>query len=348
VSGSSRAEGPPGEGPRFLIIRLGSLGDVIHGIPAAAALRRHFPRGRIDWLVDPRYVELLDLVEGLDRSIPFDPRGLARGGGAWTTVSELRGAQYDAVLDFQGLLKSAAVARLAGGRRTIGFPRTHLREPLAALLYTTTADPGAAPHVIDKTLSLLAPLGVVDRSVRFPLRAAHSTVAAAIAERLGSNRYALINPGAAWPNKRWPPSRFGALAAAIHREHGLRSVVLWGPGEESLAASVAAASEGAAEPAPATTIPDIVSIARGARLMVSGDTGPLHIGGAVGTPLVALFGPTFPERNGPWSPHDVVLSRVTTCSCLYERRCRRNTACIDDITVDEVVQAVRQRLSIDG
>ena len=131
-----------------------------------------------------------------------------------------------------------------------------------------------------------------------------------------------------------------------------------GPGEEPLAADVAAASEDAAEPAPATTIPDIVAIARGARLMVSGDTGPLHIGGAMGTPLVALFGPTFPERNGPWSAHDVVLSRVTTCSCLYERQCRRTGAppyhgttpakppCIRDITVEQAVQAVRQRLSV--
>ena len=357
--------------PRFLIIRLGSLGDIIHGIPAAAALRRHFPQAHIDWVVDPRYLELLNLVEGLDRRISFDPRGLTRGfdprggGGAWSTLSELRAVRYDAVLDFQGLLKSAVLARLAGGRRTIGLPRAHLREPLAALFYSTTADPGTASHVIDKTLGLLAPLGVVDRTVRFPIAVPRSTVAVSIAERFGPNEYALVNPGAAWPNKRWPAARFGRLAAAIHREHGLRSIVLWGPGEEPLAASVAAASEGAAEKAPATTIADIVAIAHGARLMVSGDTGPLHIGGAMGTPLVALFGPTFPERNGPWSAHDVVLSRVTTCSCLYERRCRRTAApphsrtaapphrqpasetpCIDDITVDEVVQAVRRRLTV--
>jgi len=217
---------------------------------------------------------------------------------------------------------------------------------MSALFYTTTADPGAASHVIDKTLGLLAPLGVVDRTARFPIAVPRSAVALSIAERFGPSGYALVNPGAAWPNKRWPPARFGALAAAIHREHGLRSIVLWGPGEEPLAVSVAAASEGAAEPAPATTITDIVAIARRARLMVSGDTGPLHIGGAMGTPLVALFGPTFPDRNGPWSAHDVVLSRVTTCSCLYERQCRRESRCIDDITVEQAVQAVRQRLSV--
>jgi heptosyltransferase-1 len=334
--------------PRFLVIRLGSLGDVIHGIPAAAALRRHFPQARIDWLVDPLYVELLNLVEGLDHRIPFETRDLTRGSGAWSVLGDLRRTRYDAVLDLQGLLKSAVLARLVGAGRTIGFPRAHLREPFAALFYTTTSDPGAAPHVIDKGLSLLAPLGVVDRSVRFPIAIPRSSAAAAIAERFGPDGYALVNPGAAWPNKRWPPDRFGALAAAVRREHGLRSIILWGPGEEALAASVAAASEGAAEAAPATTIPDIVAIARGARLMVSGDTGPLHIAGAVGTPLVALFGPTYPERNGPWSSHDVVISRVTTCSCLYERRCRRDIPCIDDITVDEAAQAVRQRLTVHG
>jgi heptosyltransferase-1 len=339
---------PTADGPRFLIIRLGSLGDIIHGIPAAAALRRHFPQARIDWLVDPQYVVLLNLVEGLDHRIPFEPRELTRRGGAWSVLGDLRRTRYDAVLDLQGLLKSAVLARLVGAGRTIGFPRAHLREPFAALFYTTTADPGAASHVIDKALSLLAPLGAVDRTARFPIAIPRSTAAAAIADRFGPDGYVLVNPGAAWPNKRWPAPRFGALVAAVRREHGLRSIVLWGPGEQALAASVEAASEGAAEAAPATTIPDIVAIARGARLMVSGDTGPLHIGGAVGTPLVALFGPTYPERNGPWSPHDVVISRVTTCSCLYERRCRRDVPCIDDITVDEVVQAVRQRLTVHG
>jgi len=330
---------------KFLIIRLGSLGDVIHGIPAAAALRRRFPHAHIDWLVDPRYAELLGLVECLDRPIAFDPRDLLGGARGRAVLKALRAAHYDAVIDLQGLLKSAALARLVGAAQTIGFPRAHLREPLARLFYTRAPDPGAATHVIEKNLGLLRALDVSDRAVRFPLRIPRTDAAAALADRLGSGAYAVVNPGAAWPNKRWPAGRFGAVAASIRREHGLRSVVLWGPGEEALAASVAAASEGAAEPAPPTTIADIVGITRAARLMISGDTGPLHIAGAVGTPLVALFGPTRPERNGPWAPRDVTLSRVATCACQYERRCRRAVPCIDDIPVDEVVQAVRRRLS---
>jgi len=333
---------------KFLIVRLGSLGDVIHAVPAAAALRRRFPQGHIDWLVDPRYAELLGLVECLDRSIAFNPSDLLRGAGGRAVLKDLRAARYDAVIDLQGLLKSAVVARLVGAARTIGFPRAHLREGLARLFYTDAPDPGAAIHVIEKNLGLLRPLDVRDWAVHFPLRIPHTETVAAIADRLGRERYAIINPGAGWPNKRWPAGRFGAVAASIRREHGLRSVVLWGPGEEALAASVVAASEGAAEPAPSTTIADIVGIARAARLMVSGDTGPLHIAGAVGTPIVALFGPTFPERNGPWGPRDITLSRVAACSCLYERRCRKTVPCIDDIATDEVVEAVGRRLSAHG
>jgi lipopolysaccharide heptosyltransferase I len=324
---------------KFLIIRLGSLGDVIHGIPAAAALRSHYPQARIDWLVDPRYVELLDLVESLDTRIPFDPRELTGGGRARATLRDLRTMQYDAVIDLQGLLKSAVIARLAAGKRTIGFPRRHLREPMARFFYTDTPDPGDARHVIDKNLRLLTAVGITNAAVHFPIR-----IPRLCPTEVTAGSYAVVNPGAAWPNKRWPPERFGAVAAAMRREFDLRSVVLWGPGEESLAAAVVAASEGAAEQAPRTRIADLVGLTRDARVMISGDTGPLHIAGAVGTPLVALFGPTSPERNGPWSPRDVVISRVSECACLYERRCRKSTPCINGITVEQVLDGVRRCL----
>ena len=331
---------------KFLIIRLGSLGDVVHGIPAAAALRRRYPQAEIDWLVDPRYVELLNLVECLDHRIPFDPRDLVGGrSAAWGTVAGLRRSRYDAVVDLQGLLKSAVLARFVSARRTIGLPRRLLREPLARLFYSETPDPGAAKHVIHQGLALLRPLGVEDETVRFPITTPRTSVAAGAVERVGSHEYAIVNPGAAWPNKRWPADRFGAVAASIRQAFGLRSLVLWGPDEQPLAEAVAAASSGAAVPAPPTTIADVVALARGARLMVSGDTGPLHLAAAVGTPVVALFGPTFAERNGPWSPDDLVVSRTDRCACLYERRCRRAAPCIEDISVADVAGAVARRLS---
>ena len=336
---------------RFLIVRLGSLGDVVHAIPVAAALKQEFPHARIDWVVDSRYTDLLDLVSVVDRRVPFDPRDLFRSDArarALQTIGELRQSRYDATIDLQGLVKSAMLARAIRSHQVIGFPRRHLREPLARLFYTTAPDPQGATHVIYKNLALLAPLGVHDRRVRFPLTIPQSSTADAIVQRFAPDGFVLLNPGAAWPNKRWPAERFGDVAAAIRAEHGLRSLVLWGPGEQPLAHDVARASQGAAEVSPPTGIPELVAVSRAARLMISGDTGPLHVAAAVGTPLVALFGPTRPERNGPWALYDVALSRVEQCSCLYERRCRRATPCIDDITVAEVVQAAERRLSARG
>lgn len=336
---------------RFLIVRLGSLGDVVHGIPVAAALRQEYPSSRIDWMVDPRYVELLDLVKGIDRRIAVDPRAIRKGAGRKKfreTLRELREADYDAVIDLQGLLKSAMLARSVHGRQTIGFPRKHLREQLARLFYTSAPDPGDATHVIYKNLALLAPLKVVDRRVRFPLEIPHTPTVLQVMARFEPDGYVLINPGAAWSNKQWPPERFGRIAEGIAREFGWQSLVLWGPGEQDIAHNVVAASGGAAAASPPTTIADLVGIARHARLMISGDTGPLHIAGAVSTPIVALYGPTRPERNGPWGLHDVALSRVQQCSCVYERKCKKAERCIDDISVAEVMGAVQRRVSARG
>ena len=329
----------------FLIVRLGSLGDIVHAIPAAAALRHAYPQARIDWLVDPAYVSLLELVECIDERIPFDPRGLRRlDSRARWTLRRLRNRRYEAVVDLQGLLKSAVLARWIGRDKVIGFSRAHLRERAARFFYAQSVDVGSARHVIQKNLALVAALGVRDQTVHFPVANPRTRIATEISERLGMRAFVVLNPGAAWPNKRWPPERLGAVAAFLQRDCGLRSVVLWGPGEESLAESVVAASEGSAEMAPPTTIQDVVAIARAARVFVSGDTGPLHLAAAVGTPVVALFGPTFAERNGPWSPRDIVVSRTDQCKCLYQRRCRNAVPCITDIQVDEVCDAVRRCL----
>ncbi len=338
----------------------------MHAIPAAAAIAAQFPDARVDWLVDPRYVELLRLIPCV-RAVPVDTRGGI--GRLVATIATLRRARYDAVIDLQGLLKSGALARLAGGARTVGFPRSHLREPVARAFYSDTPEPGPDEHVVHKNLALLAAIGVQDRRVRFPLEIPHTAVAEQVASRhrsaesMGEGRlgYALINPGAAWPNKRWPAERFGAVAAAMLARLGLRSVVLWGPGEEALATAVVASSSQAADVAPPTSIVDICALARGAALMLSGDTGPLHLAAAAGTPVVGLFGPTRAERNGPWALADIVVARSENCQCLYQRHCRRATGsptvgsvpipraagtrpCIEDISVDEVVTAVERRL----
>jgi ADP-heptose:LPS heptosyltransferase len=196
--------------------------------------------------------------------------------------------------------------------------------------------------VIHTGLAVMRALDVADMTVEFPLTIPPRV---ALPSSIAGGGYALINPGAAWPNKRWPPQRFGQLARTMAEHRALRSLVVWGPGEESIALDVVHASAGAAELAPPTTIIDIVALAKDASLMISGDTGPLHIAAAVGTPIVALFGPTRAERNGPWRSSDISISRLDRCECHYERRCRRRDPCIDDITVDEVAAAVERRVA---
>jgi lipopolysaccharide heptosyltransferase I len=352
--------------PRFLIVRLGALGDVVHAIPVAAALRRAFPDARIDWLVSAKHREILDLVPVIDRRLVINDRpstpsenrnrsaqaGEVAGTSLLAAVRELRQARYDVAIDLQGLIKSALLARSSGAPRVVGFSSRYVRELAARIFYTDAHDPGRGGlydpretrHVVEINLGVLTALGITTPKWEFPIEEVDSDAARAIREQTGG-RYALLNPGAAWPNKRWPPARLAAVAVQLRERHGLMSVVLWGPGEEALAADVVAGANGAAVLSPRTTIADLVALARRAALMVSGDTGPTHIAAALGTPLVGIYGPTRPSRNGPMSPLDITVSRDTTCQCHHLRRCRLDRMCLLDIEVAEVAAAVDRRLS---
>ena len=328
-----------------LIVRLGALGDIVHTVPAAAALRRAFPEARIDWVVDARHAAFADLIVPVDRIIVLEKPSVT----AWLTlVRRLRPAQYDVALDFQGLMKSAVIARASGARRVVGFSIWHLREKSARPFYSEVDASEHPAHVIQKNLSLLSTLGVSATEVEFPLArtasAALDLVRQDLDQRAGQSGFALINPGAAWPNKRWPAARYGEVAAFLRDVRGLAPYVLWGPGEAPLAQEVIDASAGAARLAPPTTTADLVELSRAAAVMISGDTGPLHIAAAVATPIVAIFGPTDPDRNGPWAPDDLVVSRFGTCNCRYERRCHEVAWCLEDVQVAEVTAAIQQRL----
>ena len=339
---------------RVLIVRLGALGDIVHAIPVAAAIRRAFPSARIDWLVSGKHREILDLVPVIDRRIVVSDRPGGGGQSLWSSLAEIRRARYDVAIDLQGLLKSALIARLSGAPAVLGFTRRYLREPAAGLFYTARHDPGGAGiyapsetrHVVHINLGILNEIGIPPGEPEFPIEEPESAVWRAVRDQTGG-RYALLNPGAAWPNKRWAPPAFADVASALRDRRGLMSVVLWGPGERDIAESVVAAARGAAVLSAATTIADVVALARGAAVMVSGDTGPTHIGAAVGVPLVGIYGPTRPERNGPWRAGDETVSRADICQCHHRRRCTMAKMCLLDISANEVITAVERRLDRD-
>jgi lipopolysaccharide heptosyltransferase I len=331
---------------RLLIVRLGSLGDLIHALPAAAALRDAWPDAEIDWLVEPAHAELLKLVPILSNVVTLKGRSAA---GWWATRGELRRRRYDVAIDLQGLVKSAALAWLSGARRVIGFDTAALREPAARFFYTEQIAVGEGRHVIDKNLAL-AKIGLgggfnkTASEPDFPLKLSPSPALESL-RASGVTDFALLNPGAAWPNKRWPPESFAAVATWLHATYGWTPVVLWGPGEGELADDIVRQVGGVAVRAPETSFNDLLALAREAKLFVSGDTGPLHFACAMGTPVVALFGPTTPARNGPWDDQDVSISRYDQCDCHYQRQCRRNTGwCLGTITVDDVTTAITARV----
>jgi heptosyltransferase-1 len=289
--------------------------------------------------------------------------------GWLATRAELRAQQYDVAIDLQGLMKSAALARLSGAKRVIGFDTKALREPAARFFYTEQVNVGEGRHVIEKNLSVVralnggpwtqsdpGPQGPLDPWTLGPLDLKLSpSPALHTLHEAGISNFALLNPGAAWPNKRWPPEHFAEVAKWIHATYGWTPVILWGPGEEQLADAIVAAAGGVAVRAPGTTFNDLLTLAKESKLFVSGDTGPLHLACAMSAPVVALFGPTTEKRNGPWDDRDVSISRYDQCDCHYERFCRLRSEgasasqgrqwCLGTITVDEVTSAISRRVS---
>jgi ADP-heptose:LPS heptosyltransferase len=311
-------------------------------------MRAAWPGATIDWLVDARYAALLELVPVIDRTIVLGARA---GRPLLHLIREVRRAHYDLAIDFQGLLKSAVLARAAGAVETVGFVAAQLREPAAGVFYTRRVRGDDSGHVVRKNLSMVKSLGVPASEVSALLSVTASAVPGQVRRMLGldaAGRFAVINPGAGWPNKQWPAGRYGALALHLRERHGMPSVVTWGPSEHALAVEVTAASRGAAQIAPATTIADLVELSRAAALFVAGDTGPMQLAAAVGTPVVGVFGPTNPLRNGPWRAEDTWVSRFEECECHHKRRCRRDMPCVHTISIEEVTGAVDRRLGGGG
>ncbi len=331
---------------KALLVRLSSIGDVVHTLPALAALHR--AGWEAGWVVEPPSRVLLEQNPLLGQTVVAPSRrafGWARALGA---LRSLRAARYDAALDCQGLWKSAAWTRLSGARRTIGWERAARREAGSELLLGETVARGSRGHVIDKNLELLAPLGIEALGLReFPLPFSPESVARVDAFLGGTRAEGLVilNPGGGWASKLWPAERFGQLASEL-RGLGLEPVVSFGPGEEPLAERVVAASHGAARRSFPTTLLDYVELARRARLVVAADTGPLHLACAVGTPVVALFGPTDPARNGPFAAEDQVVRMTPACAPCYSRTCERHARVMDGIGLDEVRAAVERRLAL--
>jgi len=325
---------------RIVVVRLGSLGDIVHTFPAVAGLRDSFPGAEIVWLTHPRWVDLVVSSSLASEVWPVDSRDLS---SVRRVIGKLHASRWDAAIDYQGLWKSAFLPFFGGASKRIGFSSATIREFGVPILYTDRVDCRTI-HIADQNGELSLRAGAKQPVGRFALQVADADAVRVRVDlsKEGLSQYVVLSPGGGWRSKCWPAERFGALCQRICKETGLRCVINYGPGEESLAAEVQSASGDAKPVSYDGEMRTLKALLRDARCIVGGDTGPLHLAVALGTPAVALFGPTDPVRNGPYPPGEIVL-RSPNAVTTYGRSQSTDPSLLD-LSVDEVLAAVKRRM----
>ena len=343
-------------GERILLVRLGAIGDVIHTLPLAAAIRDAYPSAEICWAAAPGPGLLLEGNPDIDRVFTVDTRAWSKEDPlklvalARSCLRSLRSLRADIAVDAQGLIKSGIIVWASGAGTRVGFDHSVCREGLNVVFTTHWAPPIEGPHhVVEKNLSLLAPLGIEPPpadSIRFPLmeRAEEGEGAASYLRReglAGGRPLMIMHPGAGWETKRWEAGRYAVLGDAWLELSKGNLLITWGPGEEETARRVAGAMRGPATLSPPTDIRQFAALIRRSDVFTGGDTGPLHLAAALGVRCLALFGPTDPGRNGPWGEGHAVLHRRLACSGCYGRICP-DVECLDRIGENDAIRALRR------
>jgi lipopolysaccharide heptosyltransferase I len=323
---------------RFLVVRLTALGDILHTVPAVAALRTAHPGAKIDWVVERKWAPVLEGSPAINEVIPFD-RGSVWG--ALECVKRLRENRDACAIDFQGLYKSSILAALSGATRRIGFDRAWAREAGAAMFYTERVIP-TGRHVAELNYSLAEQAGASrPAKPEYPLRVPAGG-AASIRARLHdlgiAGEYIVVAPGGSWRAKCWPAERYGEFCRELGKRNSMPVVVIHGPGEKSIAEEVLRAAAPARPVVIATTIEELMGLLAHARCLVAADSGPLHLAAALAAPVIGLYGPTDPARNGPFVPGAVIVQHARPDEISYKRRSEYSAAMLR-ITVPDVLAA---------
>lgn len=341
--------------PKILILKFSALGDVVHTLPIAATIRKSLPDSHIVWMVEERFQDLLRGNPHINEVIPlrtkiwrkhWNRKSLAEILG---TIKILRQQKFDIVLDLHGLLKSGVIARLSGAPARTGFHRKNCKEKINTL-FTNTKGPYMAGglHVVDMYLTILqTALGKMEEAKLFPLHVPDE-MDKNIAHYFDQNpdltkRPVIgINPGAGFESKQWDLVRFAELADRISEESECSIILTWGPGEEFKVQQISAHMKQKCWIAPPTSILESIALYKRMALLVSCDSGPLHLAAASGIPTVSIFGPTDPVRNGAYGLNHEVVYKMLSCSFCWKKTCPLGTKeCMQQVSVDEVFQAVK-------
>lgn len=327
---------------KILIIKPSSLGDIVHSLPFLNAIKTRFSRTEIHWIAARGLQGLLECHPMIEKVIVINKDEWKAPVSAMKTlaefrrlVRELRSNRYDLAIDLQGLLRSGVIAMATGAPLRAGFAEA--REG-SRYFYNRRISAGHDMHAVDRYLKIAAELGCDVDEVNFPFPLRKESPKTEELKR-GLDDYVVIVPGARWDTKMWSSENFGRLASALK----LKSVLIGGNADIALAGEIAARSDGKAlSVAGDTTIPELIDIMRGAKLVISNDSGPMHIAAALNIPVAALFGPTSPERTGPYGRGHLILKRGAACSPCFKRRCR-SMRCMRELTFEFVRSALRDR-----
>jgi heptosyltransferase I len=337
---------------RILIVKLGSIGDIVHTLPVLRTLRVRFPKAFIAWAVEEKLADLLYENPDLDEVIIISTKrwrknlSLATFSEVIGTVRSLREKSFDIVLDFQGLIKSGVVSFLTGAKSRAGFSRKDCREKANALFTNRKARPFIKTgHVVDKNLSLLKKFQIEKFEIKFSLKSSPEAETS-IRSFCDNNAdffqkpVAAVNPGVGFQTKQWALDRFAKIADRVFRELNLNILLTWGPGEKEKVEEIASQMKEKCLIAPPTTILESIALYQKLDLFIGGDTGPLHICAALDVPTVSIFGPTDPGRNGAYGPIHTTAFKKISCSFCYKRKCPTQNECLLELKEEEVFEAI--------
>jgi heptosyltransferase-1 len=348
------AEDIPADPRSICILRLSSIGDIIQTLPVAQLLREKFPNTRIAWVAEKSMAPLLKNHPDIDHLLLVDTKNWRRRilkPHVWKEIASFlryfRDQKFDVALDFQGLFKSAGLARLSGAPRRIGMSRYDRKERWTSILLNEfSVQTVTKKHIIEKNLAVLERLEITpeNRPLHFHIHPDEEALEYVDTElkKLELDRFVLVNAGGGWVTKLWDVDKYSELIDLIYNDLNIPTLILWGPGERHLADKIARKCISPALVGFSTNLTELIALIKRSRLLVSGDTGPLHIASALGVPVVGIYGPTDPARNGPWNPHDSACTIHYECSPCYLRVCPIGIQCLKKLDVGPVLDAVKK------
>jgi len=328
---------------KILIIKPSSLGDVAHSLPFLNAVKTCFPKTGIHWVIAKG-------LEGLLEGHPMINKLWIINKDEWKKLKNVRGTmselsvlfralkkeKYDLVVDLQGLLRSGVITAATGAPVRVGFKEA--REG-SRIFYTHTVEGGKDIHAVDRYLKITNFLGCPASDVHFPLPLHFES--SFITHYLSPSKdYAVIVPGARWKTKRWPPEKFGKLSSLLP----LRTVIVGSRGDMNIANEIVALAGGKAiSLAGKTGLKELIEVMRGARFVVSNDSGPMHIAAALGIPIFAIFGPTDPLRTGPYGRGHTVIKENVSCAPCFRKTCD-DLKCMKNLYVERVYEIINKKI----